>query len=376
MPSQMARTEDRQLLSRFVNDRDEDAFAVLVRKYQKLVWSVCHQVLSSRADVEDSFQETFLALAKNANRIRKPGSLASWLYGTAYRVSISMRRKQRAISSLDEANDMASAYDVLDLVARRNERELVCEELLHINERLRSPLLLHYYGGKSTASIAATLDLTVAAVESRLRRGRSALRLRLLKRGICCATVFAILELGMPSAVASEVVQNTICNSLLASSAKPLGLADYVSTINQTGVKLMICKSIAVFAITGLLGIGIAIHTPTQPTLSVTAENSANEFSFEVLQEEDDERSPSLVGGLLSNAFAHIHRIHDRAFAPKNSREQLMRLETLESPIVRIVLQPQDLNNDAELLDAKNKRGADFIEAHLEYLRRHLPWSK
>ena len=54
----------RQLLECFVATNDPDAFRALVELHGPMVLAVCRNVLRGQHDVEDAFQDTFLALAK------------------------------------------------------------------------------------------------------------------------------------------------------------------------------------------------------------------------------------------------------------------------------------------------------------------------
>src|SRR5438067_13163515 len=75
---------DRDLLKRFVDHRDEAAFATLVRRYGPLVFGVCRRVLHHRQGAEDAFQATFLVLLHKAGSIARPELLGNWLYGVSY----------------------------------------------------------------------------------------------------------------------------------------------------------------------------------------------------------------------------------------------------------------------------------------------------
>ncbi len=82
---------DRQLLARFVADRDEASFAALVRRHGPMVLGVCRRVLRDYHDAEDALQATFLVLAKKAASLVIGESLGCWLYGVAYRAALEAR---------------------------------------------------------------------------------------------------------------------------------------------------------------------------------------------------------------------------------------------------------------------------------------------
>src|SRR5262245_49286728 len=85
----VAGLSDRQLLERFVSDRDslaaEAAFAALVARHGPMVLGVCRQLLGDHHHAEDAFQAVFLVLARRARSVRDPDLLSNWLYGVALR---------------------------------------------------------------------------------------------------------------------------------------------------------------------------------------------------------------------------------------------------------------------------------------------------
>ena len=62
---------DHELLSAFVNRRDDQAFALLMQRHGPMVLGVCRRVLHNEYDAEDAFQATFLVLAKKAGTIQR-----------------------------------------------------------------------------------------------------------------------------------------------------------------------------------------------------------------------------------------------------------------------------------------------------------------
>src|SRR5437870_21268 len=82
---------DQDLLDRFVRDRDEETFALLLRRYGGTVWTACRR-LAGR-DAEDAFQAVFLTLARKPGAVRGP--LPAWLHAVARRVAANLRRSAR-----------------------------------------------------------------------------------------------------------------------------------------------------------------------------------------------------------------------------------------------------------------------------------------
>ena len=86
----VAALSDDYLLDSFLSgyeDAAEVAFEALVRRHGPMVLRVCRDELRDLHAAEDAFQATFLILARRAGSIRKRGSVASWLFGVARRVS-------------------------------------------------------------------------------------------------------------------------------------------------------------------------------------------------------------------------------------------------------------------------------------------------
>src|SRR5262245_51767717 len=70
-PEQLAILADHVLLERFVQQREETAFALLVRRHGPMVRATCRRCLGDTPDLDDAFQAVFLVLARKAGSIRR-----------------------------------------------------------------------------------------------------------------------------------------------------------------------------------------------------------------------------------------------------------------------------------------------------------------
>src|SRR5260370_39777901 len=84
---------DRDLLRRFVEQRDESAFTALVRRHGSMVMGVGLRTLRHHQDAEDICQATFLLLAKKAQATLWRDSVANWLYEVALHLALKARRR-------------------------------------------------------------------------------------------------------------------------------------------------------------------------------------------------------------------------------------------------------------------------------------------
>lgn len=94
--------------------------------------------------------------------------------------------------------------DPLTALARKMNLEALDRELENLPDQLREALVEHYLLGYSAPQIAERMELSVAAVEGRLRRGRHALRSRLARRGISLSVLVAGSGLFQEHLAASE----------------------------------------------------------------------------------------------------------------------------------------------------------------------------
>ncbi len=176
---------DGQLLDRFVGQRDQAAFELLLWRHGAMVLNVCWRVLRQAQEVEDAFQATFLTLARKAPSIARREAVVSWLYRVAFRVALAAKaRMPRTCPDVRDLPDMrAERTPVWDDL-----RTVLDEEIHRLPTRYRLPVVLCYLENQTNEEAARRLGCPVGTVFSRLARGRALLRARLTRRGIALST--------------------------------------------------------------------------------------------------------------------------------------------------------------------------------------------
>ncbi len=215
----------------------EAAFEVLVMRHGPMVLRVCGLHLSQSSDIDDAFQATFLVLAHRRASIRRPDSVASWLFGVANRVAArarvdAVRRGQFEKSSI-RINGVESAQSLSseDAIERGEINSLVREEVRRLPDRYREIIVLCFWEGLTQEEAATRLGYPIGTVRSRSARARDLLRTRLSRRGLSpnsmALTGIILAEdpamtLGVVSKLSSSLVLSTVRTCAAVASGLPI----------------------------------------------------------------------------------------------------------------------------------------------------------
>lgn len=263
-----AELTDGQLLDCFIQQRDESAFAALVRRHGPMVWGVCRRALHNSHDAEDAFQAAFLVLVRKAASIRPREMVASWLYGVANntaakaRAMIQKRRgREKQVAELPEP-EAARQETVDDLPA------VLDQELSGLPERYRIAILLCDLEGKTRKEAAHQLGVPEGTLSARLTRARRMLAGRLTRRGLKVSGGIMATALGQAASaeVPAAVVWNTVkaANGLAAGQAASV-VSARVAALTEGVLKTMLLQKLKIVAvvlvIVALLGTGTRLLT-------------------------------------------------------------------------------------------------------------------
>jgi RNA polymerase sigma factor (sigma-70 family) len=267
---QASRLGDAQLLERFVRQRDEAAFEVLMWRHGPKVLGVCRRILHHEQDAEDAFQATFLILVRKASSIGKRQSLGSWLYRVAYHVALRARRTAAKRTKRQiKAPDVPAAESVPEVVWR-DLRPVLDEEVNQLPEKYRAPFVLCYLDGMTNEEAARELGCPRGTILSRLAWARQRLQRRLARRGVTLSAgiLGASLASKAGAGVPVALMESTLKASLMITAG---GAAVGPAAALSTGVlQTMLWTKVKV--VTGCVlafgALGIAGGMATRPMLS------------------------------------------------------------------------------------------------------------
>lgn len=169
---------------------DNRAFDELVRRYRDKVYRLSYKILRHEEDAAEALQDAFLSAYRGLKNFKAESTFSTWLYRIATNASLmKYRRRREGHVSLEQSQNPDasgepmqipdwSAQPLADLLNSET-REVMEEGVDRLPEDLRTVFVLRDIEGLSNADVAEVLDLSVAAVKSRLHRARIVLRDRL-----------------------------------------------------------------------------------------------------------------------------------------------------------------------------------------------------
>jgi RNA polymerase sigma factor (sigma-70 family) len=260
---------DSLLLQRFLTQRDETAFEVLVWRHAGLVLEVCSRCLLQSQDTEDVFQATFLALARKAGSIRNGQALGGWLARIASRVVLRLRtRSAREVSSSTIPDPVAPAAG--DPAVDSDLRRLLHEEIRRLPEPYRVPVVLCYLEGRTTQEAAQQIGCARGTICSRLSWARQQLRARLSRRGLAISTALlstALLPRSASAGLVRATVQAALTFTTNAGAARILSgrAVTLAEGVLQTMLFTRVSLTAVLVLLLGVLGVGVGLCRPGGP---------------------------------------------------------------------------------------------------------------
>ena len=174
---------------------DNEAFGVLVERYQTKVYNLALRITGNEDDAADMSQEAFLRAWRSLKAFQFESSFSTWLFRLTHNVCIDhLRARQRkptvSLTMQDEDGEEAVQLDLPDTapdpeqaLLLAEDRELVKRALAALPAETREILILRAINDLSYQQIAQVMHLQEGTVKSRLSRARAQLRNKVLELG-------------------------------------------------------------------------------------------------------------------------------------------------------------------------------------------------
>ncbi|MEJ6123787.1 RNA polymerase sigma factor RpoE [Vibrio sp. 2-Bac 85] len=176
---------DLQLIQRIQNG-EQQAFALLVRKYQTRVSNILTRYVRSSGDIPDVSQEVFIKVYKSLPNFRGDSAFYTWLFritvNTAKNYLTSQSRRPPA-SDIDaeEADSYDGSGALKDdanpeaILHSQEVKQVILKVIGDLPDELKSAITLRELEGMSYDEIAQIENCPIGTVRSRIFRAREAI---------------------------------------------------------------------------------------------------------------------------------------------------------------------------------------------------------
>jgi RNA polymerase sigma factor (sigma-70 family) len=258
-------TTDPELLRRFVQANDQEAFGELVQRQVNLVYSAAlRQVGGDDHLARDVTQGVFLALARGASSLQGHATLEGWLYVTTRFVSAKAVRSHRrwrqraqeaqSMRTIDSTGAAEPSWDQL--------RPVLDHAMYQLSASDREAVILRYFENLPFAEIGARCALSENSARMRVDRALEKLRQQLAKKGVTStagalsAALSAHAVAAAPAGLATAAATAALAG--LGAGGAGAGALHYLISMSTTKITI---------GLTGLLCL-LAVGTASYETLA------------------------------------------------------------------------------------------------------------
>lgn len=178
-------------LVRRIAAHDHEAFRVLMKRHNQMLYRAARSILKNEAEAEDAVQEAYMQAYKAMGNFRGDAKLSTWLVRIVVNESITRLHKharraevirlegddpqQDQHSSEDSMNESAPEHP--DKAAQRSEtRRLLEAKIDELPDAFRTVFVLRAVEEMTVEEAAAALDIPEATVRTRFFRAKGLLR--------------------------------------------------------------------------------------------------------------------------------------------------------------------------------------------------------
>lgn len=175
---------DEQLVT-LTQSGDQQAFGLLVEKYQNRLYRVILRIIKNQSLVEDLVQESFIKAYRSISNFRGDSAFYTWLYKIGLNTArnyLSDKKRHPEIDGAVELDDLDYLNSVPELLSNESpESELSNKQIAKsVNDSievlpsdLKLAITLREIDGLSYEQISIIMDCPIGTIRSRIFRARN-----------------------------------------------------------------------------------------------------------------------------------------------------------------------------------------------------------
>ncbi len=167
---------DEALVSK-IQEGDVLAFEILVKRYQRRLFSFVFRIVYDAHAAEEVVQDTLFGAYKTIDRVDVTKKFSSYLFTIAKNTAISYLRRRKQTVSLKNIEEQAQEEETLYKgLIEAEKQHRVREALRALEEKYRRVIALYYFDDLSYEEISQKLKLPVNTVRTHLLRAKKKLK--------------------------------------------------------------------------------------------------------------------------------------------------------------------------------------------------------
>jgi RNA polymerase sigma factor (sigma-70 family) len=165
-------------LIRRTRDGDDDAYGLIVRRFQDMAVGYGYSILRDFQMAEDAAQEAFFEAYRNLDKLREPAAFPGWFRKIVFKQCDRItRNKAFSLITLDELEHRASQEATQAYVMEQNQlKNKILTAIASLPDHERAATMLYYISGYSQNEVAEFLDVPSTTIKKRLYSARNRLR--------------------------------------------------------------------------------------------------------------------------------------------------------------------------------------------------------
>jgi RNA polymerase sigma factor (sigma-70 family) len=265
-------------LRKFITDRDQAAFAALVKRYINIVYAAARRQVNDAHLAEDVTQAVFIVLAQKASVVPTNRPLSAWLLKTtSYCAANALKTRRRRLLYEGRAAAMTDlSHDDATNDSWEHISPMLDAGLARLKSADRDLLLWRFFEARSMAQIAQMLEISEGAAGKRLSRAVEKLRDFFRRHGVSTTSVvLATLLTAKTSEAAPASLTVALTSTATASTTAAAFAKGAVILMAATKIKAAIVTTIFILLIFGSGVVAVKMAWHENPPVTIAQQSTA-----------------------------------------------------------------------------------------------------